>query len=98
MFEKAGVIPDVRMKSTNFEVVRTLVANGYGYSITVARPRNEAAPDGKPILSKPILNALPTLAIGTLSRKTDFTHLASALKHHIQGLITPANIPGMRPL
>lgn len=98
IFNKADVTPNIRMKSTHFEVVRTMVANGHGISISVVRPRNEAALDGKPIVSVPISNPLPILNIGVLSRRSDFSHLASALKKHIQGRITPDHIPGMRPL
>ena len=98
VFERVGVVPNVRMRTTHFEVVRTLVANDYGVSIAVSRPLNEAALDGKPIVSRPIANPLPLLDIGTLSRRTDFTHLAAALKKHVQALISPASIPGMRPL
>ena len=98
VFEKAGVVPNVRIRTTHFEVVRTMVANNYGVSIGVARPRNEAALDGTPIVSRPIADPLPVLNIGTLSRRTDFTRLAAALKKHVQALIRPTSIPGMRPL
>ena len=98
VFEKVGTAPIIRMKTTHFEVVRTMVANNYGYSISVVRPNNEAALDGTPIISKPIANPLPMLDIGTLSRRTDFSKVALALKKHIQTMINAAAIPGMRPL
>jgi DNA-binding transcriptional LysR family regulator len=98
VFDKSGVIPNIRMRSTHFEVVRTLVANDFGFSITVARPNNEQALDGKPIVTRVISNPLALLDIGVLSRKTDFSNLALALKKHIQTLIGPDSIPGMRPL
>jgi len=96
IFEKTGITPDIKMRTTNFDVVRTMVANGYGVSISVVHPKNEAALDGKPIIYKPISNPLPLLNIGTLSRRTDFTSIATSLKRHIQSLITSSAIPGMR--
>jgi DNA-binding transcriptional LysR family regulator len=98
VFNKTGVTPNVRMKSTHFEVVRTMVANGQGISIGAVRPINEAALDGKRIISIPISNPIPVLNIGMLSRRSEFSNLASALKKHIQEIITPNSIPGMRPL
>lgn len=98
IFEKVGAVPNVRIRTTNFEVLRTLVASNFGYSIAVARPRNEAALDGKPIVSKPITNPLPCLDIGVLTRHTDFTRVAKALKNHIKSLIGQSSVPGMRPL
>lgn len=98
IFNKVDVTPDIRMKSTHFEVVRTMVANGQGVSIGVVRPINEMALDGKPIVSVPINNPLPMLNIGVLSQKSNFNNLASALKKHIQALIKPGHVPGMRPL
>ena len=98
IFNKANVTPNIRIKSTHFEVVRTMVANGQGISIGTARPINESSLDGKPIVSVPIANPLPTLNIGVLSRRSEFSNLTSVLKNHIQEIITPNNIPGMRPL
>lgn len=98
IFEKTGTIPNIRMRSTHFEVVRTLVANDFGYSITVAQPNNVHALDGKPIVTCAISNPLPQLDIGLLSRKIDFNNLALALKKHVKSLIGPDSIPGMRPL
>lgn len=98
IFSRTGVTPNIRMKSTHFEVVRSMVANGLGISIGVVRPLNKAALDGKPIVSVPISNPLPMLNIGVLSRRSDFSNLASALKKSIQELVTPDHVPGMYPL
>lgn len=98
IFEKVNVTPNIRIKTTHFEVVRTMVANGQGISISNVRPINEFSLDGKPIISVPISNPLPALNIGVLSRRSEFNNLASTLKTHIQEIITSNNIPGMRPL
>jgi len=98
IFEKSGVTPSIRMKTTHFEVVRTMVANGIGVSISVVRPVNNLALDGKEIVYVPIANPLPVLNIGVISRRSDFSQLASALKRQIQTLVSPNRIPGMRVL
>ncbi|RRD57497.1 LysR family transcriptional regulator [Comamonadaceae bacterium OH2545_COT-014] len=98
IFEKSGVSPNVRMKTTHFEVVRSMVANGIGVSISVVRPVNNAALDGKPIVCVPIANPLPMLNVGVLSRRSGFSPLVSCLKKQIQQLITAHGVPGMAPL
>ena len=98
LFEKAGLAPTIRMRTTSFEVLRTLVANDFGYSIAVVRPKNESALDGTPIIIRPISNPLPAMDMGLLSRKTDFSPVALALKKHVQTLIGPNVMPGMHAL
>lgn len=98
LFEKVNVIPNIRIKTTNFEVIRTMVANGQGISISTARPINQFSLDGKLIISLPISNPLPALNLGILSRKSEFNNLTSILKRHIQEIITTDNIPGMRSI
>jgi DNA-binding transcriptional LysR family regulator len=98
LFEHVHVIPNIHFRTTHFEVLRTMVANNHGISITVSRPRNEAALDGKVIVSRPISNPLPKLSIGVLSRHAQFSKPAAALKRHVQTVVNETYVPGMRPL
>ena len=97
LFEAVNIEPRIRLRTTHFEVLRTLVANDFGVSIAVVRPRNEAALDGKLIISRPISNELPKLSIGVLTGTAALSRPAAALKLHIQSLVSDAYIPGMRP-
>ena len=47
LFHNAGLQPLVVARSAHQEVVRTMVANGYGYSIFNVRPRSNHALDGR---------------------------------------------------
>jgi DNA-binding transcriptional LysR family regulator len=98
VFEHVHVAPNIHFRTTHFEVLRTMVANNQGISITVSRPRNEAALDGKLIISRPISNALPKLSIGVLSRLPELSTPAGALKRHVQTVVNENYVPGMRPL
>lgn len=98
VFEHVGVKPNIHYRTTHFEVLRTMVANNQGISITVSRPRNEAALDGKPIVSRSISNSVPKLSIGVLSRVADPSPPAVALKQHVQSIMSDGYVPGMRPL
>ncbi len=98
IFEHVRVTPNIQYRTTHFEVLRTMVANNQGISITVSRPRNEAALDGKLIISRPISNSIPKLDIGVLSRHAELSKPAGALKRHVQSIVTERYVPGMRPL
>jgi DNA-binding transcriptional LysR family regulator len=97
VFKEAGVVPNIGMRTTQLDVVRTMVANGLGVSLVVSRPLNEAALDGKPVVSVPIANAAP-LPIGSLTRRQADTALIAAFRQHARMTISDDYIPGMRPL
>lgn len=59
----AGVTPRVRHRSASFEMVRSLVARGRGYSLLIQRPAVELSHEGLPIVHKPIRDPLPEMAV-----------------------------------
>jgi DNA-binding transcriptional LysR family regulator len=48
LFEAEGVTPDVRFRTTNYEVLRGLVARGLGYSLLTQRTRLTTSYEGLP--------------------------------------------------
>ncbi|MDR3454746.1 MAG: LysR family transcriptional regulator [Rhodoferax sp.] len=98
VFQHAGLTPRIGMRTTQMDVVRTMVANGLGVSVVVSRPLNEAALDGKPIVSVPIANRMPLLSVGVLVRRAQETTLIAAFRQHARASIGDDYIPGMRPL
>ncbi len=98
VFQSVGVAPKIRMRTTQIDVVRTMVANGFGVSIVASRPLNEAALDGKPVRSVPIANPIPPLPLGALVRRSGETALIAAFRQHTRVTVGEDYIPGMRPL
>jgi DNA-binding transcriptional LysR family regulator len=98
VFQHAGLTPRIAMRTTQMDVVRTMVANGLGVSVAVSRPLNEAALDGKPVVSVPIANPMPLLAIGAVARRAPETVVVAAFRQHARATIGDDYIPGMRPL
>lgn len=97
LFLAQGVKPTVRHRTPHPEVVRTLVANGYGYSLINARPRVDYALDGRGVrtvriagTARPMQLGLATLAVARPTR------LVAAFQEHCRRTITSASIPGMR--
>ena len=64
VFEQGGVSPNVTYVSKSPEVVRSLVANGYGATISTILPRCELALDGNPLVSVPLVGNVSPLALG----------------------------------
>ncbi len=63
LFTNAGLDPDIAMRSPSFELVRSLVGNGLGYSILVTRPAVDSSYDGKKLAVRPISDATEPICI-----------------------------------
>ena len=59
LFESRGLHPVVSMRSPSFETVRSLVANGAGFSVLVTRPGSKQSCDGKALVEREIENQIP---------------------------------------
>lgn len=96
LFRAEGVEPWITQRSTQPEVIRTLVGNGYGYTIVNARPRMDRALDGQPLVSVPIEGAPRPMVMGmaTLAAMRQ-TRLATAFLEHCRRAIGPSAIPGL---
>jgi DNA-binding transcriptional LysR family regulator len=64
IFSALGLKPRmVVQRTTNFELVRALVARGLGYSILVQRPSLDFTYDGLPVITRAIANLTPPLRV-----------------------------------
>ncbi|MBW7969904.1 LysR family transcriptional regulator [Bradyrhizobium sp. BR 10289] len=96
MFMKEGLEPNIVSRSTHQDVIRTMVANGYGYTLANVRPRCEIALDGRRVsrvrLSgdhRPMVMGVLTLSQGRKSR------LVEMFEQHCRRFVSDAYIPGM---
>jgi DNA-binding transcriptional LysR family regulator len=67
LFHRLHISPNVRFSSTNFEMVRTLVGNGLGYSILNLVPNLSTTYDGTRVKYVPISDDVRPLQVGCLS-------------------------------
>lgn len=96
LFAAEGLTARVAQRSRQPEVLRTLVANGFGYSIVNARPRADRALDGGQLRTVPIAGAPRPMALGLASLAgTRDTRVTAAFREHCRREITPASIPGL---
>jgi len=99
MFMKVGVEATVFWRSPHQEVVRTMVANGYGYSLFNARPRSDIALDGKRLFRVKLMGEHAPAVIGLATlRQLAKSRLIEAFEEHCRALILDGQIPGMEPL
>lgn len=56
--------PQVVERTRDMAVMRSLVANGFGFSIANLRPLNDLSPDGQVLKFVPISGAVPSLHLG----------------------------------
>ncbi|MEP4196772.1 MAG: LysR family transcriptional regulator [Aliishimia sp.] len=89
-FKAAGSKPIVSERTKDMAVARSLVANGFGYSIVNFRPVGTLAPDGKPLIFVPLESNVPPIAVGMLSAKGAMKRRACAtfLQHCIAEMTT----------
>jgi DNA-binding transcriptional LysR family regulator len=96
MFNKEGVEPKVAWRSPHLEVVRTMVANGYGYALFNARPKASIALDGKSLFRVSLAGNHPPAVVGLATlRQLKKSGLLEAFESHCRTLILVGSIPGM---
>jgi DNA-binding transcriptional LysR family regulator len=60
LFERAGISPRVAQRTSDYELTRTLVARGFGYSILIQRPAVDRSYEGLPLTVREIIPADPS--------------------------------------
>lgn len=63
-FARQDLRPNVRFRITHFELARSLVAAGLGYSLFIQRPKNNLSYDGLPLATLPLDPAPPVQLVG----------------------------------
>ena len=59
IFVAVGITPNIAHRSQSFEVVRSLVGQGRGYSVLVTRPKSELTYDGLRVRAVPLSDDVP---------------------------------------
>ncbi|MGQ1795905.1 MULTISPECIES: LysR substrate-binding domain-containing protein [unclassified Kocuria] len=54
LFDHAGITPQVRFRTTDYELTRSLVGRGLGYSILVQHPSSSLTWGGRPLTTRPL--------------------------------------------
>lgn len=69
LFKERGLTPNVRFRSSLFEMVRGMVGHGLGYSILVTRPAFNMTYDGRALTTRPITDKIEPRYMAVAWRK-----------------------------
>lgn len=96
LFYKDGLTPRIHSRSPHQEVVRTMVANGYGYTLANVRPRSDLALDGRRVVRIELTGEHRAMVIGaaTLEGRRK-SRLMAAFEAHCRAFVSDGYIPGM---
>ena len=64
VFERAGVTPNIAERTRDMAVMRSLVANEFGFSVANIRPHSDLSPDGRALCFIPIEGTPRPLRLG----------------------------------
>lgn len=85
LFEAAGLKPQIGMRTSSFELVRSMVANGAGYALLVTKPANMMSYDGKELITKQITDDVETIGISIVRRSgADLSDMTKSVENYCQ--------------
>lgn len=96
LFLAAGLEPEIAQRSRHPEVIRTLVGNGFGYTIINARPVSDRALDGQQLRTVPIAPPARPMTVGLAALAAMRpTRLSEEFAAHCRRAIAAGAVPGL---
>ena len=96
LFIKEGLSPNIVTRSAHQEVIRTMVANGYGYTLFNVRPRSDVALDGRKVVRVRLAGTHRPMIVGSATLKAlEQTQLVRAFATHCESFVSDSYISGM---
>jgi len=89
VFAAAGLEMVVTHRARSFELARSLVARGLGYTMTVQQPAVSQSYEGLEIVSLPVRDTVPTTPVVLGWAEGPLTRRAQAFAEHCAGLFGP---------
>ncbi|MDW3224915.1 MAG: LysR substrate-binding domain-containing protein [Paracoccaceae bacterium] len=88
-FQMANVRPDIAERAGDIALVRSLVANGFGYSLLNIGTENKRSPDGFELAILPVLEEVKPVTLGLATFQTDKkSAIVAAFFDHVAGQIS----------
>lgn len=95
-FARHGTRPLIAERTRDMGVMRSLVANGYGYSIANIRPQSDLSPDGKVLKFIPIAGDVRPLKFGLLmAPESESLVTVRSFVDHCRQILAEGVIPGI---
>lgn len=99
VFQSEGLVANVFAQSSNQEVVRSMVARGFGFTITNVRPRSSTTLDGRRVKAVKLTGKHKPMRIGIATLLQNHKpKVLEVFEQHCRDMISEHNIPGMLPI
>lgn len=96
-FRSVGITPNIADRTTDMSVARSLVANGFGYSLLNIGTDNIYAPDGQELAIRPIQEDVAPVTLGLATKQlTAKSAIVSAFYDHVRSQIAKEGLPESR--
>jgi len=93
--QAAGVRPIIAERAPSLSIVRSLVANGFGYSLLNIGIGNTRSPDGRELVILPVREAVPPVVLGLATRQTGrMSGIVRAFFDHMRARIASEGLFG----
>lgn len=63
LFAHAGVTPQIRYRTSSYELLRSLVARNLGYTLLISRPYGDVSYEGRPLVAVPLSGEIKTVDV-----------------------------------
>ncbi|MCV6584967.1 MAG: LysR family transcriptional regulator [Marinibacterium sp.] len=95
-FRQANIKPNIAERTRDMSVMRSLVGNGFGFSIANIRPTNMLSPDGRGLVFVPLTSRVRPLRLGILKARSDNdTSTVTAFIAHCRDSFAARRLPGL---
>lgn len=92
-----GISPAIAERTRDMAMLRSLVANGYGFSLLNHRTAQDSGPDGKPLAFVPIRGPVPRLRLGLARSEARPRRAVTAFAEHCAAQVATQGLPGCLP-
>jgi DNA-binding transcriptional LysR family regulator len=90
------VRPNISERSSDLSVVRSLVANGYGFSLVNMRTKSNVAPDGEKLAFLKLSDDIRPLVLGLATKQVEHrSRIVEAFYEHVQREVQTNGLPGV---
>lgn len=98
LFQAAGLEPLIAERTSQLPMVRSMVANGFGYGLMNVPDSSAQAPDGKPLRHVPIKGNHRLLKLGLVTMRSERkSRILTAFEEHCRSRITTTFAQAIAP-